>query len=82
MNARLKPITARCFEPPAYDNRHVRYAGSWVNANIDALRDYYREQGGELPGEGDDYLTAFARAQAFSAWCNCQRDIEIARNTQ
>lgn len=78
MNAQLQPIP-RAIERPAYDNRRIKYASTWVEDNLKALQTYYVELGKSLPSAADDNRTGFSRAQAFSAFCAVQWDIARGR---
>jgi hypothetical protein len=75
----LKPIETRCLERPAYDNTNIKHVCLWVRDNATALRGYYADLGKALGEDTDDGLTAFAKAQAFGAWVQCQHDIASGR---
>lgn len=79
MNALLKPIEARCIEPCQYDNTRVRHVCLWVNDNEAALRARYAALGKALGDDSEDGLTAFAKAQAFCAWVQCEHDKQTGR---
>jgi hypothetical protein len=78
VNALLKPIP-RAIERPTYDNTNVKHVCLWVRDNLKALQSYYGELGRALPAGHEDNLTAFAKAQAFSAFAQCQHDRESGR---
>jgi len=79
MVAVLQPIQTRAIERPTYDNTHVEHVCIWVRDNRAALLDYYKTLGRALPADEDNNLTAFAKAQAFCAFCQCQHDRETGR---
>jgi hypothetical protein len=79
VNALLKPIENRCIERPHYDNTNVKQVCLWVRDNFKALQSYYAALGRALPHDEDKFGTAHARAQAFSAWIQCQHDRETGR---
>lgn len=79
MVAVLKPIEARAITRPTYDNKNVEHVCLWVRDNRPALLEYYKALGKSLPVDEDNNLTAFAKAQAFCAFCQCEHDRETGR---
>lgn len=78
MNAQLKYVP-RAIERPTFNNERVKHVCLWVADNLPALRAYYADLGKALPEDHESYLTAFAKAQAFTAWVQCQHDRESGR---
>ncbi len=76
MNAQLKlqPIEARALQRPAYDNTNIKHVCLWMRDNLDALKGYYDALGRAFPTDEVDGLSAFSKAQAFSAFAQCQHD--------
>lgn len=79
MVAVLNPIETRAVVRPEYDNTNVKHVCLWARDNDAKLKAYYAELGKTLPANEEDGLTAFAKAQAFCAWIQCQHDRESGR---
>jgi hypothetical protein len=78
VNAQLKYVP-RAIERPQFDNTNVTHVCLWVRDNFKALQSYYEALGRALPEDQEDGLTAFSKAQAFSAFAQCQHDRETGR---
>lgn len=72
MNARLKPIEARCVEIPSYDNTMLGWQSDWIADNRDAL----------LTRSLISTLGDAVTEADFDLFCQSQHDIELARRDE